>query len=74
MLFGGGRVAVIFRPMIREFTDVMALARAAEDQQTCRQHETGPAKEKSHNASHSKRRGLDGARRKAARRKETPNV
>jgi hypothetical protein len=35
----------------RQFTDVMALARAAEDQQPGRQRKTGPAKRKSHNAS-----------------------
>ncbi len=31
MFLGGVRVAVIFLPMIREFTDVMALAGGAED-------------------------------------------
>lgn len=31
MLIGGVRVAVIFLPMIRKFTDVMALTGAAED-------------------------------------------
>jgi len=65
MLFRGVRVAMVFLPVIREFADVMALTGAAEDQQTGRQHETGSAKKKSHNASESKRRGLDGARRKA---------
>jgi hypothetical protein len=32
MLFGGMRVAMIFRSMIRKFADVMALAGAIEDQ------------------------------------------
>jgi hypothetical protein len=50
MLLGSVRVAMVFRPMIREFTDVMPLAGAAEDQQTGRQRETGSAKKKSHNA------------------------
>ena len=31
MFLGGVRVAMIFLPVIREFTDVMALAGAAED-------------------------------------------
>jgi Na+-transporting methylmalonyl-CoA/oxaloacetate decarboxylase gamma subunit len=74
MLFGGMGVAMVFLLMIRQFADVMALAGAVEDQQTGRQRETGSAKEKSHNASHSKGRGLGGARRKAGPRKETPNV
>ena len=74
MLFGGVRVAMIFRPMIGKFADMVALAGAAEDQQAGRQRETGSAKKKSHNASESKRRGLGGARRKAKQRKETPNV
>ena len=69
----GVRVAMAFRSMIGEFADVMALAGAAEDQQTGRQRETDSAKEKSHNASHSKGRGLDGARRKAGE-KETSNA
>ncbi len=51
MLFGGVRVAMLFRSMIRKFSDVVALAGAAEDQQTSRQRETGSAKKKSHNAS-----------------------
>ena len=63
MLFRGVRVAMAFRSMIGELADVMALAGAVEDQQTGRQRETGSAKEKSHNASHTKRRALAGARR-----------
>ena len=74
MLFGGVRVAMLFLPMIWEFADVVALAGAAEDQKSGRDCETGSAKEKSHNASHSKGRGLGGARRKAGAQKETPNV
>jgi hypothetical protein len=31
MLFRGVRIAMVFRSMIRKFTDVMALAGAAED-------------------------------------------
>ena len=50
MLFDGVRVAMIFRSMIRKFTDVMALAGAAEDEKPGRQHETSSAKKKSHNA------------------------
>jgi hypothetical protein len=49
----------------RQLFDVMALARAAEDQKPGRQREAGSAKKKSHNASDSKRLGLEGARTKA---------
>jgi hypothetical protein len=50
---------------------MMTLARAPEDEQSCRQRDTGPAKKKSHNASESKRPGLGGARGKLWK-KETP--
>jgi len=49
----------------RQLFDVMALAGAAEDHKPGRQRETGSAKKKSHNASDSKRLGLEGARTKA---------
>jgi hypothetical protein len=49
----------------RQLADMMALAGAAKDQQPGRQRETGPAKKKSHNGSHSKRLDVEGARRKA---------
>ena len=44
MFLGGVRVAMIFLPVIREITDVMALTGAVEDQQSGRQRETGSAK------------------------------
>ena len=49
----------------RKFTDMMTLAGAAENQYAGGQRETGSAKKNSHNASDSKRRALEGARRKA---------
>jgi hypothetical protein len=47
----------------RQFSDSMTLTGATEDQKPARQRETGSAKKKSHNASDSKHRGLEGARR-----------
>src|SRR5437870_5744074 len=44
---------------------MVALAGATEDQPAGRQPETGSAKKKPHNASHSKRPAVRGARRKA---------
>jgi hypothetical protein len=44
---------------------MMTLTGTAEDQQPGRQRETGPAKKKSHNASHSNCRASGGARMKA---------
>jgi hypothetical protein len=43
----------------------MTLAGTTEDEEAGRQRETGSAKKKAHNASESKRRCLEGARRKA---------
>src|ERR1700704_1318724 len=48
---------------------MVTLAGAPEDQPPGRQRETGSAKKKSHNASHSKRPVVEGARRKAAKGK-----
>ena len=60
-----GRIGLVgFRLMLgREFTDMMTLTGAVEDQKPARQRETGSAKKKSHNATDSKRRSLEGARR-----------
>jgi hypothetical protein len=58
----------------RQLSVVMALAGAAEDQQSGRQHEAGSAKKKSHNASDSKRPRLEGARTKARGKRETSNA
>ena len=73
MFLGGVRAAMIFFPMVRQFTDVVALAGTAEDKEAGRQREAGLAKKKSHKSGHTKRLGLDGARRKAGER-ETSNV
>jgi len=62
MFLGGVRVTMIFLPVVRKFTDVMALAGGAEDKQAGRQREAGLAKKKSHKTGHTKRLGLDGAR------------
>src|SRR5436190_6396762 len=49
----------------RQLADLMALAGAAENYQPGRHRETGSAKKRSHNASHSKHLVMAGARRKA---------
>jgi hypothetical protein len=65
MLVHSFGVAVSFRMLLLwKLARVMPLARAAEDEQTGRQRDTGPAKKKSHNASESKRPGSGGARGK----------
>jgi hypothetical protein len=51
MRVGGVQVAVSFRLLVlRKFAGAMALTGAAEDHESGRQHETGSAKKKSHNA------------------------